>query len=253
MTRIDELFDQALRSLPPKPPDTADRAAKKKYSEKMSKVVANAFSEELRHRGLKEARPTDPGELGGSGAERRMAGGIGAKKVDVTWATEEGGLMFAASIKTINFRDRRTQTFQKNVSNRRGDMLFEAVTLHRRFPYTVLAGFFFFDRDAETDNKQKKTGKTTRRSTFVQAHARLKLFSGRDDPAGRDEQLERLYVVLVRASPSKTSISAYEAGKPEEAISLDEIFNELIALIAERNSDFYEVHDGRLVKLRGAR
>lgn len=34
-----------------------------------------------------------------SGAERRMSGGIGAKKVDVTWATEEGGLLLALSIK----------------------------------------------------------------------------------------------------------------------------------------------------------
>ena len=63
-----------------------------------------------------------------------MAGGIGAKKVDVTWATEEGGLLLGVSIKTINFRDRKTGNFQKNLTNRRGDMLFEAVTLHRRFP-----------------------------------------------------------------------------------------------------------------------
>src|SRR3546814_5928739 len=75
-----------------------------------------------------------------SGAERRMAGGIGAKKVDVTWATEESGLLLGISIKTINFRDVRTRNFQKSLTNRRGDMLIEAVTLHRRFPYAVLAG-----------------------------------------------------------------------------------------------------------------
>lgn len=37
---------------------------------------------------MKEARPVGGGEIGISGAERRMSGGIGAKKVDVTWATE---------------------------------------------------------------------------------------------------------------------------------------------------------------------
>ena len=253
MARIDELVERALMSLPPKPPDTAERSAKKKYSEDMSRVVAHAFAEELRHRGLMEARPTDPGELGGSGAERRIAGGIGAKKVDVTWATEEGGLMFAASIKTINFRDRRTKTFQKNVANRRGDMLFEAVTLHRRFPYAVLAGFFLFDREAKTDNTQIRSRNTRRRSTFVQAHERLRLFTGRNDPAGRDEQYERLYVLLLKASPSVTSVAAYEAGEPKISISLDQIFEKLIALVAERNSDFYEARDGQLVKLPGVR
>ncbi|MEZ5587760.1 MAG: hypothetical protein R3E46_11880 [Sedimenticolaceae bacterium] len=42
-----------------------------------------------------------------------MAGGIGAKKVDVTWATEEGGLLLGISIKTINFRDNKTKNFQR--------------------------------------------------------------------------------------------------------------------------------------------
>ncbi len=40
---------------------------------------------------LNGSRPSPPGEFDKSGAERRMAGGIGAKKVDVTWATEESG------------------------------------------------------------------------------------------------------------------------------------------------------------------
>ena len=48
--------------------------------------------------------------------------------------------MLALSVKSINFRDRRSRNFQKNLTNRRGDMLFESVTLHRRFPYAVLGG-----------------------------------------------------------------------------------------------------------------
>ena len=104
-----------------------------------------------------------------------MAGGLGAKKVDVTWATEEAGLLLAISIKSINFRDSRTGNYQKNLVNRRGDMLMEAVTLHRRFPYAVLAAVVFFDKGAEHDG----TGR--RKSTFVNAHARLKLFTGRSN------------------------------------------------------------------------
>jgi hypothetical protein len=48
----------------------------------------------------------------------------------------------------------------------------EAVTLHRRFPYAVLAGFLFLDSEAETDS----TGR--RHSTFINAHARMRLFTG---------------------------------------------------------------------------
>lgn len=107
-----------------------------------------------------------------------MAGAIGAKRVDVTWATEASGLLFAASIKSINFVDQRTGNYQKNLTNRRGDMLYEAVTLHRRFPYAVLAGFFFLDERARHDGSAK------RRSTFENAHQKLRIFGDRDDPGG---------------------------------------------------------------------
>lgn len=190
MARIDDLLTSALQSLPSKPADDAGRNDKKRYSERVSQVIALAFAEELRHRGLDGTRPAPPGELGVSGAERRLSGGIGAKKVDVTWATEESGLILGISIKTINFRDRGTNNFQKNLINRRGDMLIEAVTLHRRFPYSVLVGFMFLDKGAAEDDTDR------RRSTFLNAHGRFRLFTGRNDPSGRDEQYEQMYLVV---------------------------------------------------------
>ena len=132
MSNIDAYLNAALCGLAAKPDDSSSAPVKKAYSEAVSHSVAQAVAAELRDRGLVGARPTPPGEFDKSGAERRMAGGIGAKKVDVTWATEESGLLLGISIKSINFRDTRTKNFQKNLTNRRGDMLFEGVTLHRR-------------------------------------------------------------------------------------------------------------------------
>lgn len=244
MPRIDQLLRTALNTLRPKPPESSSASVKKAYSEQISKVVAQAFAEELRERGLRGARPAPPGgPAGRSGAERRMAGGIGAKKVDVTWATEESGLVFGISIKSINWRDASTGNFQKNLTNRRGDMLFEGVTLHRRFPYAVLAGFFFLDKEAARDATDR------RRSTFENAHKRLRLFTGRADPTGRDEQYERLYLVLLDANPFNSHVRVYEVGKPDEEKELDEVFRELMELVAERNADFYQVDDeGKLIK-----
>lgn len=251
MSRLEEAIDRALRSLGAKPADTAKREPKQDYSQKMSAALALAIADELRKRGMKGARPASPGEMDSSGAERRMSGGIGAKKVDVTWATEESGLVLGISIKTINFKDRVTGNFQKNLTNRRGDMLIEAVTLHRRFPYAVLAGFFFLDKAAEADNVRIGGGTPKRRSTFHNAHQRLRLFTGRDDPAGRDEQFERFYVLLVEASPNASSVQAYEVGRPDVIVPLDEIITDLIGQVAIRNSDFYELHEttGKLVKV----
>jgi hypothetical protein len=245
VARIDDAVAAALNSLPLKPADNAKREDKKAYSEKLSAAVAVTFGQELRLRGMAEARPASPGELDSSGAERRMAGGIGAKKVDVTWATEESGLLFAISIKSISFRDTRTKNYQKNLTNRRGDMLIEAVTLHRRFPYSVLTGMFFFDYGAAED------GTANRRSTFENAHTRFKLFTGRNDPAGRDEQYERFYILLLRATDIGSTLRAYAVGDPLTEVPLADVFDDLVRLVAERNPDFYEYNDGRLMRANG--
>jgi hypothetical protein len=194
----------------------------------------------LRYRGLKEARPAPPGVLDVSGAERRMAGGIGAKKVDVTWATEESGLLLGISIKSINFRDIRSGNFQKNLTNRRGDMLFEGVTLHRRFPYAVLGGLFFLDAQAEHDATKR------RRSTFLNAHSRFRLFTGRDDPGGRDEQYEHLYIALLDASAGCANYRIFCVGDCDNEVPLDRVMEDLLKATAIRNPDFYEYYDGQL-------
>jgi len=242
VAHVDSTLTTGLKTLPPKPPDTAAAPTKKNYSQKVSNVFAVALADELRRRGLKEARPSSPGVVGTSGAERRMAGGLGPKKVDVTWATEESGLLMAISVKSINFVDQTTKNFQKNLTNRRTDMLFESVTLHRRFPYSVLAGYFILDKGATTDG----TGR--RHSTFHNAHNRLRLFTDRDDPAGRDEQYEKLFIVVLDANPFAPQYDVYAVGDPQNKVTLESTLDDLLVLLAERNPDFYEYDNGALTK-----
>jgi hypothetical protein len=237
---IDEALRQAARALQDKPPDDAKQQDKKRYSELMSAAMAIVFADELRRRGLADTLPrSDEGSVKGS--ERRMAGGIGAKKVDVTWATDESGLILAISIKTINFRDRKSNNYQKNLVNRRGDMLMEAVTLHRRFPYAVLGGIFFLDSGAGADATSK------RRSTFANAHTRLQLFTGRDDPSGRDEQFERLYLSLIDVENNEQPFKFFEVGDQTE-VPASKIIEDLLQIVAHRNPDLYEYESGHLVR-----
>jgi len=234
VARIDDLLTTAIKGVGPKPADDASQRDKGGWSQKVSNVIALAIAEELRHRGMKEARPASPGDLGLSGAERRLAGGLGSKRVDVTWATEESGLILACSVKTIMFRDQKSKAFQKNLINRRGDLLIEAVTLHRRFPYAVIAGFLFLDAQATADDTPR------RKSTFANAFPRLRLFTRRPDPSGREEQFERLYLLLLDANPFSPSITCYEVHDPDAPVDLDAVFDDLVELIAERNFDLYE-------------
>lgn len=242
MSRIDDLLVAAVKSVGPKPADSASREAKRNWNQQLSNAFALAIAQELRHRGMKEARPVGPGELGLSGAERRLAGGIGAKKVDVSWATEESGLLLAASVKTIMFRDGGSNAFQKNLTNRRGDLLVEAVTLHRRFPYAVLAGFLFLDHEAEHDSTAR------RKSTFANAFPRLRLFTRRPDPSGREEQYERLFLLLVNSNQFQPSIRAFEVNDSTKELDLSAAFDDMVELLGERNFDLYDGSGGTISK-----
>ena len=246
MARVDDLLVQALKAMPPKPLDAARQAEKKNWNQTLSNRFALALAEEFRLRGMRGTRPTGPGETGLSGAERRLAGGIGAKRVDVSWATEESGLLLGCSIKTIMFRDGQSRNFQKNLTNRRGDLLVEAVTLHRRFPYAVLTGFLVLDHAATSDHTQK------RKSTFENAFPRLRLFTRRTDPAGREEQYERLYLLLVDSNPFQPTVRAYEVNDRGNQISLSDAIDDLVALLGERNFDLYDGTGGVITGTGGA-
>lgn len=249
VSRFEDRLLAAITATGTKPLDTDTAPNKKNWNQKLSDGLALAIAAELRDRGMAGALPAPPGSIGLSGAERRLSGGIGAKKVDVSWATEESGLIFAVSVKTIMFRDNATQNYQKNLTNRRGDLLVESVTLHRRFPYAVLAAFLFLDAGAETDNLTALGTARKRKSTFQNAFPRLKLFTGRSDPAGRDEQFERFFLFLLDANPFAPSIRAFEVNDEHTPVDLDVALEELIELIGERNFDLYDGTDGAITKL----
>jgi len=102
-------FVRAIREAGVRPPDTSLQHVKKNFAEKLSNTVALGIAERLRELGLPECAP-DPKT---GGRERQFAGGIGAKKVDVSFATEADGLILAVSIKSICFPDAKTKNFQK--------------------------------------------------------------------------------------------------------------------------------------------
>lgn len=76
MARVDDLLAAALRALPAKPADDANQAAKKRYSEQLSEVVAQAFAEELRLRDQAEAT------LAEERSEKRAGATLLAKATD---------------------------------------------------------------------------------------------------------------------------------------------------------------------------
>jgi hypothetical protein len=225
---------EAIKAAGEKPPNTASRSEKKNYAERLSNSVAIAIARRLREFGLPDCYPNDRG-----GRERQFAGGIGAKKVDISYATEEDGLVLGVSVKSISFPDSKTKNFQKNLTNRRGDLLAEATTLHQRFPYAVIGGLFLFDAGAEKD------GTPRRPSTFTTAHEYFKTFDRRSTQTNAVEKFEALGIVLYQAS-DPIEMRYYDAGDPNTLQMLDDFLTRLLARVAERNPDRFRFVGGKL-------
>ena len=79
----------------------------------------------------------------------------------------------------------------------------------------------------------------------------FQLFTGREDPGGRDEQYERLFIVSLDASSAHARFEAYAVGEPEVPVPMRHVLDQLVSLVAIRNPDFYEYKDGKLVSVPG--
>jgi hypothetical protein len=224
-----------MRNALPRPANDALREAKKNYAERLSNEIARFVAATFRELGATGTQPDGTG-----GRERRFAGGIGDKKVDVSLATEEHGLILSVGIKSINFPDGKSRTYAKNLTNRRGDMLAEATTLHQRFPYAVIGGLFLFDAGADED------GTDRRLSTFRTAHQLFKTFGSRVTRSDAVEEYEALGVALYRGE-EPYSFRYFDAGDPENEQPFDTFFFRLLDFVAQRNPDRFRFFRNRLV------
>jgi hypothetical protein len=171
--------------------------------------------------------------------QKAFQGGLGPKKVDVSYSDDQNGLLLAISIKSINF-----PPFGKNLKNRFGDLLTEAITLHLRFPYSVVCMLFAFPIESHKD-----VTKVRRISTFARAMKLFSTVSGRRDYTDPGEKFENVTMMLFEPYSGKRKrqprFQLFDARTAEETteagyfLTLRKIYNERNphALIGEENLD----------------
>lgn len=186
------------------PPGAAPQAAKKRYAEKLSKALAEEIAAGMREAGFAQTKP-----LRGKPGEKEFHGGLGSKKIDVSYSDERHGLIQAVSVKSICF-----PPFGKNLKNRFGDLCTEAITLHMRFPYASVCMFFAFPQTADEDKTERRT-----RSTFRRAVKLLSTVGGRSGYTDAGEKFENITLMLFKplAKPGdKGSFRLFDAMTEEE-------------------------------------
>jgi len=162
-------------------PDSATQAQKKRYSEVLSGHLAVEVADGLRSVGFPNVKPLRDGP-----GEKAFQGGLGPKRIDVSFADEQHGLLLAVSIKSINFAP-----FGKNLKNRFADLCTEAITLHMRFPYSVVCALFAFPVMADQDMTEARTI-----STFQRAVKLFATISGREEYTDPGEKFENVTMML---------------------------------------------------------
>lgn len=204
------------------PNGDAPQAVKKAYAETLSRKLAVQVAAGMREIGFPGVKPL-PGQPG----EKAFQGGLGSKKVDVSYSDEQHGLIHAVSIKSICF-----PPFGKNLKNRFGDLCTEAIGLHMRFPYSSICMLFVFPEAADQDVTPRRP-----KSTFRRAAKLFTTVSGRKDYTDAGEKFE--WVALLRFRPMTAggpvpTITLVDA-MTEDEISEEQFFQKLKELHDFRN------------------
>jgi len=215
-----------VKATGPAPSTDAKQSLKKRYSEILSRHLATEVAAGLREIGFPKVKPARGGPH-----EKEFQGGLGPKKVDVTYSDEQHGLIFAVSIKSIT-----SPPFGKNLKNRFGDLCTEAITLHMRFPYSTVCALFAFPEAADRDHSVERGRRHV--STFRRATQLFATISGRRDYTDPGEKFENvtmmLFTPVARTGRQQPKVKLVDAQTREE-LTEDHYFSLLLELYNRRN------------------
>lgn len=216
----------AVKAAGPAPPKDALQSVKKRYSEVLSRYLAVELASGLRKIGFPKVKPERDGKH-----EKEFQGGLGPKKLDVTYSDEQHGLKFAVSIKCIT-----SSPFGKNLKNRFSDLCTEAITLHMRFPYSVVCALFAFPVAADQDHSKERGRRQI--STFRRATQLFATISGREDYTDPGEKFENvtmlLFTPIAKPGRQQPTVKFVDTQTREERTER-QYFSRLLELYNKRN------------------
>lgn len=164
-----------------------EQQRKRNFAQGLSTALAPRIANALRPRFV----GIFPDEYGGR-QESRARSAKGFKRLDVNYSTPELGLGLGVSIKTINFRDARTNRYTKNYTRADAELRAEASDYHDRQPYAVMIGLVFIPIDACDDGSDAP-------SSFGGAVQTFRFRAGRRGPNDPSVLFERVFIGLYEA------------------------------------------------------
>jgi hypothetical protein len=124
-------------------PSTNDQHKSRHYSETLSKGLAHWLRDLVAKDSLYHSVLTP---------EAKVATVYGGKSLDVAALDERGYLLLDLSIKTFNFKDRKTLNYRHNYTGRFYELLGEELDLRRSYHWATLVALIFLPIDSCNDS-----------------------------------------------------------------------------------------------------
>ena len=135
---------EVIKAVGEKPPPDATQHTTRHYSESFSKEVA------LWLRKLVLKNPFSTHVMTPEAKVRTIYGG---KSLDVGVKNAAGYLLMDFSIKTFNFKDRKTRNYRHNYTGRFYELLGEELDVRRSYRLATLVALILLPEDSTTDSK----------------------------------------------------------------------------------------------------
>ena len=174
-------------------PEEGSQDDKRKWSERFADGCAIAIAKQFSgHQELR--RKTVKPESLAAGTEPLTPLGAGVqKRIDVTVADAVLGLELGASLKGLNFVDRASNNYDKNLTGRLYELGDEVRVVHEHLPHAFMVGIFFLPLGSCSDKRGVSAP-----SSFASTVVKLRARSGRLDVAlaAHASRCDAAYVAL---------------------------------------------------------
>lgn len=156
------MLRDVLAEVGPKPLAGASQNESRHYSERFSKALAHWLRTRVA-RCFPDATIMTP--------EARVATVYGAKSLDVGVLDARGYLLADFSIKTFNFKDRKTGNYRHNYTGRFYELLGEELDLRKSYLHATLVALVFLPADSASDSIPSSFAHAVRQYSKVLAPA----------------------------------------------------------------------------------
>lgn len=143
MAQQQPTFAEVLAAVGPQPTGTLNQNKTRNYSERLSKEIALWLRQIILTEGIGDSVLTP---------EAKIPTVYGGKSLDIGVIDQRGYLLLDVSIKTFNFKDRKTANYRKNYTGRFYELLGEQLDLRRSYRWATLVALVFLPSDSVEDS-----------------------------------------------------------------------------------------------------